>query len=224
VESLPSCAAAVPVFRILPRDGMEALAEAMRHRRFRRGEIVASAGATVQHLIVVAEGQLKLVRTSAAGREQVVSVLGPGDFTGELALFTTLQLEGDLVAVGETSVCMVARDAVQGILRQYPGVALALVEALAQRLAQAEQTIADLGLRDVGQRLAAALLREAEVAGGDEVNIAVPWSEMAYRLGTTPESLSRRLRALVDQGVVRQVGPRTVVIQDHEQLREMAEL
>jgi len=225
---IPACAAGVPIFQVLPPEGMAELGRAMRHRQVAKGELLAAAGDPVAHLIVVARGRLKLVHTSRSGREQVVRVLGPGEFLGEMALFAPAQYEGDLIAQEETAVCLVPREAVQALLRRHPSVTLRLVEALAQRLAEAEQLIADLGLRDVGQRLAAELLRLAESEGGGAqpgtaVHLPVPWAEMAYRLGTTPESLSRRLRALAQQGVIEQTATRTIVLRDPERLRRVAE-
>ena len=101
-----------------------------------------------------------------------------------------------------------------------------MVEALAQRLARAERLIGDLGTRDVGQRLAAELARAAEsgapVADGVRVRLDQPWAALARQLGTTPESLSRRLRRLADEGVLRQERSRTVVILDLARLRSLA--
>ncbi|HYF79378.1 MAG TPA: cyclic nucleotide-binding domain-containing protein, partial [Symbiobacteriaceae bacterium] len=74
---MPSCAAGVPIFRVLPAEGMDELGQAMHHRHFAKGELVVAAGEPVAHLVVVAHGRLKQVHVSASGREQVVRVLGP---------------------------------------------------------------------------------------------------------------------------------------------------
>ncbi len=228
VNGIPSCMAGVPIFRVLPTESLEQLGTSTKHRHFDRGEYVAMAGDPVDHLMVVASGRLKLVHSTASGREQVVRTLERGDFLGELALFAPIRHEGDLVSLGPADVCMVPRQSIQAILRRHPDVAVPVVQSLALRLASAEQLIADLGLRDVGQRLAAELLREYphSVPGPDgspTVHMSTPWAEVAVRLATTPESLSRRLKALVEEGVIAQEGPRTVVILDVERLRELAE-
>jgi CRP/FNR family transcriptional regulator, anaerobic regulatory protein len=234
---MPSCAAGVPIFRVLPAEGMDELGQAMHHRHFAKGELVVAAGEPVAHLVVVAHGRLKQVHVSASGREQVVRVLGPGDFLGEMALFAPAVHEQDLVAAEESDCCMVPREAVQALMRRHPDVALRLVESLAQRLVEAEQLIVDLGLRDVGQRLAAELLRAAGAGGvaaaerpgpgagaqGVRVTMDGPWSELAVRLGTTPESLSRRLKALAAQGLITQDGARTVIIHSIDRLKRLAE-
>ena len=227
MTGIPSCAAGVPIFGALPAESLAELSRAMRHRHYERGACIATAGDPVEHLIVVADGRLKSVRSTPGGREQVVRTLGRGEFLGELALFAPARHEGDLIVIEPSDVCMVPRRAVQDLLERHPEVAVRLVEALALRLADAEQLIADLGLRDVGQRLAAELLR-ASAAGsagphGARVRMGVPWAEVAARLGTTPESLSRRLAALADQGIIRQAGARSVVILSPDRLRALAE-
>ncbi len=225
-DDIPSCAAGVPVFRMLSHDDLAKVGEAMDHRHFRKGEIVASAGSVLDHLFVVARGRLNVVHTTASGREQVVRSIGPGEFLGEMALFYESVLDGDIVAAADTDACMLPRYAVQQVL-QNPAAALRLVEEMAKRLSTAEQLIADLGLREVGQRLAAELLRlvpeGVDGPDGVTVRLAVPWSRLAVKLGTTPETLSRRLGALSDQGVIRQLSGRDVLIPQVERLREISQ-
>ncbi|MDP2872004.1 MAG: Crp/Fnr family transcriptional regulator [Bacillota bacterium] len=227
MPDLPSCAAGVPIFQVLPQDALRELTAALRHARFGEGETIAADGAPVEYLVVVAHGRAKLVHTSAAGREQVVRVLGPGEFWGEMALFAPARQEGDLIALEETMACLVPRHAVQSLMQRYPDVAVRLVESLAQRLAASEQLIADLGLRDVGQRLAAELCRLAETGTarmrGVAVRVPMPWAQLAMKLGTTPESLSRKLKALAGQGLIQhRGGSREVVVLDLERLLRLA--
>lgn len=221
MEDIRSCIHQVPIFQVLPGDRVLRLQRAMHHRRLEPGEVLVRAGEPVEFLVVVAAGLLKLARVSGSGREQVVRELGPGRFFGEMALFTPLEAEGDLVAVTTTDACLLPREAVAQELRAAPGSALRLVEALAKRLAEAERTIGDLALLDVGQRLALELWRFARADGGrrDTFELPYPWAELAARLATTPESLSRRLRALADEGIVRVHG-RTVTILDADALYE----
>jgi CRP/FNR family transcriptional regulator, anaerobic regulatory protein len=223
---IPECLANVPIFRALPGDCLSEIGRGIRHRKYERGEVVALSGDAVDHLVVVDDGRLKLSHSTVGGREQVVRTLEAGEFLGELALFAPARYEGDVVALTDCDVCLVPRQVFTTILRRHPEVSGRLLEVLAERLTRAEQTIADLGLRDVGQRLAADLLRrvgrDQPAAGEITVDVPIPWSEVALQLGTTPESLSRRLHALEEQGIVRQVGPRTLVIRSLDGLREAA--
>lgn len=196
----------------------------MRHRQFQAGEIVVHAGEAIQDLIVVRHGLLFLSRTGKNGREQVVRELAPGQFFGELALFAEIESETDLIASVETRACLLDRNAVQEELQQSPQVALSLVETIARRLSEAERTIGDLVLLDVGERLVAELLRLAQhgVAGKDGVSFTLPtsWAQLATKLGTTPESLSRRLKQLTNDNLVHMKG-RDVVIPNVNKLQQL---
>ena len=177
----------------------------MEHRDYRKGEIVAASGHPLDHLIVVAHGRLNLVYSTASGREQTVRSLGPGEFLGEMALFYDAVLEGDVIAAEDSAVCVLPRKAVKEVLN-HPAALLRLVEEMARRLSQAEQLIADIGLKEVGQRLAAELVRLAQASPGNlSITVPMPWSQLAARLGTTPETLSRRLGSLPTK-IIRQTG------------------
>jgi CRP/FNR family transcriptional regulator len=227
VPDIPACAAGVPFLRALPDQALAELGRSMRHRHVENGQVLALAGEPIEQLVVVAKGRLKLSQTTPSGREQTVRMLGPGEFLGELALFAPARHDGELTALEPSDVCLVSRQAVQDLMQHHPEVAVRLVEALAQRLTQAERTIADLGLHDVGQRLAGELLRAAAsgepAPDGTRVRLTLPWREIAMRIGTTPESLSRRLRILAAAGVLRQERGRTVVILDPVRLRHFAD-
>jgi CRP/FNR family transcriptional regulator, anaerobic regulatory protein len=227
MDEIPSCAAGVPFLRDLPPEALARLGRSIRHRHVDRGDLLALAGDLVEYLVVVARGRLKSARSVVSGREQVVRTLGPGEFHGELALFAPTHHEGDLVALEPSDVCLLGREAVQDLIRQHPDAAIHLVETLARRLTQAERVIADLGLLDVSQRLAGELLRVAadgqSGVDGIHIHLPVPWIEVAARIGTTPESLSRRLKRLTADGIIRQEGPRTVVVHDLDRLRQLAE-
>lgn len=223
---LPACALGVPIFRVLPDTGLLELGQLLHHRPVRRGDVIAQAGDPITDLIIVARGRLRAIQTSPSGREQTVRTLGPGDFVGELALFSPAHHASDLIAAGDGQVCLVPRAGIQSLMQRHPEVATALVAALAERLAAAEQRIGDLALRDVGQRLAAELLRLAAAAGGDKTTIALTeaWADLASRLGTTPESISRRLKSLAAAGLIEQPDSRTVVIVDTAELKRLADI
>ncbi len=227
MADIPACVANVPFLRALPDEALAELGRSMRHRHVEVGQILALTGEPIDNLVVVAQGRLKMSQTTTSVREQVLRSLGPGESLGELALFSPAEHEGELTAIEPADVCLVSRQAVQALLRRHPDAAVRLVEALARRLAQAERTIGDLGLHDVGQRLAGELLRAMAsgepIEGGTRVRLPIAWREIAARIGTTPESLSRRLHALEDDGVLRRERARTVVIRDPDRLRQLAD-
>ena len=226
MAEIVSCIHQVPVFRVLPQDSVERLQGIMQHSRMEPGDTVLRMGDTLHRLVVVVRGRLKLSRTSKNGREQIIRELGPGHFFGEMALFTEVQSEGDLVAMEPTHVCMLERGALQTELQKTPHVNWLLVEMLARRLAEAERLVGDLSLLDVSERLASELLRLAQsgrpTSQGIRVELPFAWAQLATRLGTTPESLSRRLRDFSEAGWVQADG-RHLLIRDMDRLREVVD-
>jgi CRP-like cAMP-binding protein len=221
------CAAGVPIFESLSREELYELGQSMNHKRYRKGQVIALAGDPVEYLMIVARGRLNLVHTSSSGREQVVRTVGPHESLGELALFTHSVFEGDLVCAEDADVCLLYRNSVLELMARNQNVALKLAEALARRLSRAESLIADLGLKDVGQRLAKEIMSLAQSGKpadeGIEVTVPLAWAEIAARIGTTPETLSRRLNAFADQGLIRLTGPRSLIVLRPLKLQAIAE-
>ncbi|HHT28232.1 MAG TPA: Crp/Fnr family transcriptional regulator [Firmicutes bacterium] len=201
-----TCIDRVPIFSTLSPASVNKVHSIAHHRHYEVGETVFTTGDAVDYLMVLISGALRLSRTNKNGREQIIRELGPGEFYGELALFAELQAEGDLYAIAATDVCMMERKAMQEVLRDSPQVAWSLLGAMANRLAEAERLIANLSLLDVTERLVAELLRLAETgeatASGVRFTLPITWAQLATKLGTTPESLSRRLKQLNHNGLV----------------------
>lgn len=232
MHEVTSCIYNVPIFKQLPEEHVRRLQRVMVHRHLQPGDVCVRAGNTVEHLFVVHRGSLRLSRIGGSGREQVLRELGPGEFYGEISLFAEVISEGDLVAASETEACVLERSAVQSVLHAAPHMTMPLVQALARRLFEAERAIGELALYDVGQRLAAELLRQAAEAAGLEAigadvllsgtvrfRLPLSWAQLATKLATTPESLSRRLSSFGAEGLIG-VNGRDVVIHDVEKLRE----
>lgn len=241
------------MLRGLPDEILNRLGAAMRHHRFDKGQLIASAGDAIDSLLIVASGRLRIVQSSATGREQIIREAGPGEILGELGMFAAARYDGDLIAADDSEACELPRSETLAALSRSPESAMILVEYLARRLARAEQVIGDLGARDVAGRLAAELVRAATAcrsgcgsgcgcasasaavapgagpsasahASSVQVVLTGSWAEMAARIGTTPESLSRRLRAFEDDGVISRAGAggSAVTILDMDRLKEMA--
>lgn len=230
---MKSCIYKVPIFQGLPQQHVNRLQQSMVHRQLAAGEVCVWAGERVDRLYVVHQGCLRFMYTAPNGKEQLIRELRPGEFYGEISLLTDVISEGDLVAAVATEACVLERSAVQAVLRGVPAVSLSLVQTLAVRLFQAERAFGELALFDVAQRLAVALLRQGAIAnglpalGGEALlygsicfDMPCSWAELATRLATTPESLSRRLAAFAKAGLI-EVDGRRVHILDVDKMRQM---
>jgi len=95
-----------------------------------------------------------LYTVSLEGRQQIIRILGPGDFLGELALFQDMKQWCFAEAMKPSSICLLPQQAFRSLLLQKPEIALSLLTAISARLAQAEKFISDLALKKVEERLA----------------------------------------------------------------------
>lgn len=88
MENGRTCIEKVPIFNSLSRDEMQEIAGITSQKTYEKGEMIYMAGDKGEKLQVIHTGKVKIFRLSDSGKEQVIRVLGPGDFMGELSLFS----------------------------------------------------------------------------------------------------------------------------------------
>jgi CRP/FNR family transcriptional regulator, dissimilatory nitrate respiration regulator len=212
--------AALPYLAGVPPAELRRLAARCAWRAVRRGAAVFREGEPALGLYVITEGRVKLARLAPAGREQVLHVEGPGASLGEVPVFDGGGYVATAVALTDARLLFVEREALFALCRRRPDVALGIIAALARRLRRFAALIEDLALRDVTERLAGFLLAEAPRAGGlFEIGTQ---DEVAARLGTVRELVSRALTRLTAAGLIARTG-RRVRLLDRERLQVLVD-
>lgn len=213
-----ACVSLVPLFADLAAEDRRRIAEVAVTRHYERGEQVHRPGER-SGLRIVHRGRVKVHRTNESGAEQLLRIMFPGDFLGETTLLTGRPADSWAVALEPAEVCLLGADQVVRLLRDRPEVAMRMLSSLSARLDDAEQQLSAVTGASVAQRLAGHLLELAAEAGSPAFRLPSTKRDLASYLGTTPETLSRRLGDLQDAGLVR-LGPRGLVeIRDEEGLR-----
>jgi CRP/FNR family transcriptional regulator, dissimilatory nitrate respiration regulator len=211
--------AALPYLGGVPRGDLSRLASRCAWRSARRGAAIFREGEPALGIFVITEGRVKLSRLSPAGREQVLHVEGAGASLAEVPAFDGGGYVATAVALTEARLLFVEREALFALCRRRPEVAVGIIAVLARRLRRFAALIEDLGLRDVTERLAGFLLAEAPRAGGPfELGTQ---DEVAARLGTVRELVSRSLARLAATGLIARTGRRVRVL-DPDRLRALA--
>src|SRR3954452_4393531 len=160
--------AEVPLFAALDEDATAALTAAMTTRDLERGHVVFNEGDAGDRLFVVLDGKVKISRTASDGRENLLSVLGPGEMFGELSLFDPGPRTATATTVTQSRLASLDHDDLRPLLLERPEVSVHLLQALAQRLRRTNEAMVDLVFTDVPGRVAKALLALAEKFGHDE--------------------------------------------------------
>ena len=211
----------VPYLTGVALDQLTVLAGACSERHLRAGGRLFSEGDPPSGVYVLLSGRVKVVRTSRSGREQVLHQEGPGATLGEVPVFDGQGYVGSAVALDACAALFVPRRALLQILEQNPGAAAHVVRVLSGRVRRLALLAADLSLRDTTQRVAAHVLREAERGGRTVVLLKGTREELATRLGTVREEVSRALSQLRAQGILDVAGRRIRVL-DAKRLRARA--
>ena len=194
--------ATVPHFSGLDDATLRAVAQAAIRQGYANDQVVFVEGEPSDGLFIVETGWFKVSKMSADGREQVLHFLGPGETFSALSVFTEMPNPATVVALEESVVWLVHREAMLRLLDTHPKLARVMVQKLATRVQHLISLVEDLSLRTVEARLARLLLEQ----GGRGTVQRRRWAtqtELAARLGTVPDVLSRALRKLAAEGLIR---------------------
>ena len=215
-----------PLFDGLDEEGARALRRQMSEVKLSRGEHLFLEGEDGDRLYVVLDGKIKLTRTAPDGRENLLSVLGPGEMFGELSLFDPRPRTMGAVAVTDARLAALNHDDLRKWLADKPEVAMHLLRALVRRLRRTNDVLSDLVFTDVPGRVAKALLDLAERFGtqqddGLQVNHDLTQEELAQLVGASRETVNKALADFVARGWI-QLHPKSVLLIDPERLRKRA--
>jgi len=220
-----SCVSRVPVFAGLSAHDQLRVEELARPTDLRAGDEAYGADDDLSQLMVLHAGHLKIFRLSADGSEQLIRVLGPGDFTGETSVFTGQRPDDYATALDDCRLCVFRHDDLEALIRKHPEIGLRLLARVSERLAETEYRLNSLISRDVESRLADYLLGlpTAWADGVATVTLPLAKKDVASLLDTTPESLSRALGSLAGQGLIGIGAGRSVSITQPERLQQLVD-
>ena len=211
----------VPLFADLSEADLTRFGEVTREREYPKNSVILFEDDPGDALYIVSTGQVKVVLIGEDGREVILSVLGDGDFFGEMSLIDDEPRSAHVIAMRDSHLLVLRRDDFQLQLEQHPKVALELLRVLVQRLRRADEKIGGLVLLDVNGRVAQLLLDLAEESGGPNITRKLTHHTIAQMIGSSRETVSRAMRELVDRGLI-DVSRREITIKDHDALRALA--
>jgi CRP-like cAMP-binding protein len=214
------------IFGELDEPHLRALEGRAIERKLLRGEVLFVAGEEARGLYVVVDGAVRAFRESIEGREQVIHVERAGATIAEVPVFDDGTYPSTVAAEEESTVLFIDKRDVRRLCLDHPQIALAALKLLAGRLRKCAELVEALSLREVDQRLARLLLTEAVRRGVREssqlaVDLVLTNQQIAARIGTVREVVSRALNRLQQNGLIRVQG-RCVFITDEEALKSYA--
>jgi CRP-like cAMP-binding protein len=167
------------------------------------GVFIQFEGDPAEAMYVIAQGHVKIARTAASGREQVLYVLGPGGHFNTVPIFDGGTCPANAQALTDLRLLALPRDAMRGVVERHPALALALLQEFTGRLRHLVNLVDELALHTVHGRLAGLLLAQAEAAERGAAEPPLTQAEMAARLGTVREMVGRALKTFEALGLIR---------------------
>ncbi len=215
-----------PLLSALDEPTASKLIESMTPERFERGEVIFHEGRPGDSLYVIVSGKVKLGRTSADGRESLISILGPGEMFGELSLFDPGPRLTSAMVVADVELISLGNNDLRGFILDHPEVAMQMLAGLAHRLRRTNEGMSDLVFTDVPGRVAKALLDLSRRFGrktdhGVKVSHDLTQEELAQLVGASRETVNKALADFAQRGWL-SLGAKSVTLIDLERLRRRA--
>jgi CRP/FNR family transcriptional regulator len=212
------------MFRSLPLDQLESLAKIAQLKTYRKGETIFWEGDEGTGFFVVKTGRVKVFKLSADGKEQILHLFAVGEHFAEVPAFDGQCFPASAAAVEKSELLFFEQTAFLDLLRQEPTLAINMLVSFARHLRRFANLVENLSLKEVPGRLATYLLDLSDRTGNSQiVELDLTKSQLAARLGTIPETLSRVFYKLSSEGLIALDGAKITIL-DRDRLSEQASI
>ena len=198
------------------------LGRAIAIKSHKKGALIFSEGDPASGFYIVAEGKVKVYKLSAQGKEYIMNVFSSGQTIAEVTVFSGKDYPAYAQAITNSTLLFLPKLQLLDILREHPEIALRMLAALSQRQRHFAEMIEDLSLRDVSCRLAKYLLNLSSQKKSNTFSLDMQKSELALKLATIPETLSRNLKKLKNKKLISFKADKITIL-NPESLRQLAE-
>lgn len=213
----------VPLFHDLSEEQIASIAAVVSVESHEAGKLVFPEGARGGDLLILKQGSVRVVKTAASGRQQLISIEREGSSLGEVSVFDGGCYSTSAVAITAIVLLRIQGRHFRNLCLSYPDVAFKVIRVLGHRLRNLRNLVEQLSFGTVRDRLIAHLLQLADERGvaareGIQIELDENNEELAARLGTVRELVSRNLGRLHGEGLIR-MHRRAVTIPDAAVLR-----
>jgi CRP/FNR family transcriptional regulator len=211
-----------PLLASLTPSEIEAVAQRAIEKQYGPGDALFLEGEECAGFFVLAQGRVKIVKTSPSGREIMLAVEAAPSSVAEIPVFDGGGYPASVTAIDEVIAYLITKKDFQQVCRQHPEVPLKVLAVVGRRLRHLVSIIEGVTFGSVRQRLARTLLELGEQAGRDSFPLPLTHQELASRLGTVREVVSRNLSRFQAEGLLR-IQAREIHLLDRDGLQREAE-
>ena len=202
----------VPLFASFPDEQLRTLVGVVTRRSAPRGSVIMAAGDPIDSLYIVLSGRLKVMMSDAEGKEVILSLIGQGEYFGEMGLIDDSPRSASVVTIEPCELLAVSKRDFKKCLAESADMAAAVMKGLVRRLREADRKIGSLALLDVYGRVARLLLDMSEVQNGQRVVAKrLPKQDIAKMIGASREMVSRVMKDLQTGGYIEVQGAKILL-------------
>ena len=219
------CAKDISIFSSLDSSELTEIIEKMNHKRVNKNDVVFLEGEKAKTLYFLNVGKIKIYKYTKDGKEQILHILSEGDFFGELNLLKESKYRFNAKAIEESKICTLSKENFKEILLYKPEIAIKILEIMGERLSDVESLAQNLATNDIDARIAFLLKELSDKYGKNNegnlvINLHLTREDMANYVGITRETISRKLKKFEEEGIIKIVGTKKIIIIDNEKLEE----
>ena len=223
MEKLINIIKNIPSFSGMTESQLEDIRRITQTKTVEKGEMIFLEGDEGKGFFIVAEGLVKVFKSSSEGKEQILHILGPGEPIGEVAVFAGRSFPANALALSKSRLLYLPRKDFTDLITRNPSLAMNMLAVLSMRLRQFTVQVESLALKEVPGRLAAYLIYLTEEQNDrQQVTLNISKGSLAGLLGTIPETLSRIFAKMTDQHLIK-VNGRDIELVNLAGLQELAE-
>lgn len=222
MESKSEILSHIPLLAGLSEVELGALAQRAVERRYGAEEMLFWEGEPCAGIFLIVQGSVKLLKSSSSGREMMLALETAPATVAELPLFDGGPYPASARTVGPVVALFINKGDFQQACRQYPEIALKVLAVIGRRLRHLVGVVQAMTFGSVTQRLARLLLDASAQAAADEFDFGLTHQELALRLGTVREVVSRNLARFRGMGLLKMEGGRLAIL-DRAALEREAE-
>lgn len=187
------------LMNVLSDEELDRLIPMLSERRFKRGQVLFSAGDPVERVYLVLRGNIKIYQVAENGKEIILDVVGRGGIVGDMAIVEDGERTASAQAIDDAVAVSISWEDFSHVMQNSPRLGFAMAELMARRLAGMQRAFMNLVSKPVSARLADTLLARAE---GGVVRLGLTHQELAQTIGTSRETVTALLSRFQTLGAI----------------------
>jgi CRP/FNR family transcriptional regulator len=216
----------LPLFSELSIQDLRKVTSFSKVKKFQKNDFLFLEGDFYVGFYILLKGTIKVYKITKDGKESVVHIIKPLTSFADIPLFEGIDYPANAQCLEESLVLFISKEGFLKLIKDNPEISLKMLAGFAKRLKSMVNQMEDLTSKEIPNRLAKYILKEINNAGTDKlpepfVKLSVPKTTIAAYLGTITETLSRSLKKLQDEGIIR-VSGKSIFVNDIKRLKELA--